>query len=84
MWEIWNDSRVCDVQQFLHNATVRSHCQLLYTFIIGANTNQDAPTELLEDSPSHPLTLPKMDAPTRDDVNQEDVTLLNIRYVYSP
>jgi hypothetical protein len=83
MWEIWKDSRVCNVHQFLHNATVRSNCQLLYTFVIGgANPNQDAPTELLEDTPSNPLTLSKMDAPTRDDVNQEDVTLLNIRSVY--
>jgi hypothetical protein len=81
MNEIWKDSRVCAVHQFVHNSTVRSQCQLLYTFVIGANPNPDAPMELLEDTPSHPLTLPKMDAPTRDDVNREDVTLLNIRSV---
>jgi hypothetical protein len=77
--EIWKDARVCTVHQFQHNATVRETCQLLYTFIIGGNTHENAPTELLEDTPDRPLTLPRMEDPTREDVNRDDVTLLNIK-----
>jgi hypothetical protein len=57
----------------------RKQCQLLYTFIIGAAKEEDAPTERLEDTPTNPLTLPQVENPMRSDVNNDDVTRLNIR-----
>lgn len=80
--DIWKDSRVCTVRDFVQNATVRDNCQLLYTFIIGGITDKDdstAPTERYADTLLHPLTIPKLENPTRDDVNRDDVTLLNIK-----
>ena len=79
--EIWKDSRTCSVHDFLlmEDEAKRQQCQLLYTFIIGGSPEEDAPTERLEDTPTSPLTLPQMEKPMRADVNDNDVTLLNIR-----
>jgi hypothetical protein len=79
--EIWKDSRTCTVHEFLHmeEQSSRKQCQLLYTFIIGAAKEEDAPTERLEDTPTNPLTLPQVENPMRSDVNNDDVTRLNIR-----
>jgi hypothetical protein len=77
--DVWKDPRTCSVHDFIHTESVRNDCQLLYTFIIGASPEPDAPTERVDSK--EPLTLPKIDNPTRDDVNDNDVTLLNIRCV---
>ncbi|KAL3910693.1 MAG: hypothetical protein SGILL_007594, partial [Bacillariaceae sp.] len=79
--EIWKDARTCSVHEFLlmENESQRQQCQLLYTFIIGGAQEEDAPTERLEDTLTNPLTLSQIEKPMRSDVNNDDVTLLNIR-----
>lgn len=72
MFEIWNDTRVCSLDQ------VAPECQVVYTFILGAG-NSSAPTQLVNDS--WPLLVDKPISTKHDDVNAPDTSLLNIRYV---
>jgi hypothetical protein len=78
----WKDPRTCTLAEYRRHPEIRDQCQLIYTFIIGGNVDADAPTELLENRPDlgRPLVLDQMANPSREDVNADDVTLLNIRY----
>lgn len=75
IFQIWNDTRVCSLNE-IHDA-----CQVIYTFIVGAGS-QDSPTQLVNDS--FPL-LVENTIPSKycSDLNSDDVSLLNIRYVFS-
>jgi len=70
MFDIWNDTRVCSLDQ------VTSDCQVVYTFILGAG-NSSAPTQLVNDS--WPLLVEKPIPTKHEDVNAPDTSLLNIR-----
>jgi hypothetical protein len=62
---------VCSLQQF--QKTRSSACELLYTFVLGAN--KDGPTETVND------TVPVLASRFRKGFTGDDVTHLNIRYV---
>ena len=72
VFEIWNDTRVCSLDQ------ISPECQVAYTFILGAG-NSSAPTQLVDDSV--PLLVEKPIPTKHEDVNYPDTSLLNIRYV---
>jgi hypothetical protein len=74
LFDIWNDTRLCALE------AVTDDCQVAYTFIIGAG-NESAPTQLVNDSSSWPLLVPKPMLSRHEDVNYPDTSLLNIRYV---
>jgi hypothetical protein len=74
LFDIWNDTRLCALE------AVTDDCQVAYTFIIGAG-NESAPTQLVNDSSSWPLLVPKPMPSRHEDVNYPDTSLLNIRYV---
>ncbi len=82
--EIWKDERVCTLSEFrsANDTSVRENCQLIYTFVAGANQDPEAPTERLEetDTSETPIELPGgYKDPMKIDANWSDVTHLNIR-----
>ena len=80
--EIWKDERVCTLDQFRASNDIQQRCELIYTFVVGANEDSDAPTERLEetDTPDTPIELAGgYKSPVKEDVNWPDVTHLNIR-----
>ena len=97
--QIWNDTRVCSLAELQRRPeTERKHCQLVYTFVIGAatataadkneiinnattTTTTTTTTQIVDASvPLYRSTPLKSKFP---DVNDDDVTLLNIKYVFS-
>jgi hypothetical protein len=81
LFQIWNDTRVCSLADFrTRSFTEREPCQLIYSFIIGANPDPNGPTELLEQNTKDlPIERPKPINTLHADVNDPDVTLLNIK-----
>jgi len=68
--------KVCSLPDFKNRTKLeRESCQLVYTFVVGGNTDPKGPTELLDDS--IPLTLPNPSE--QPDLSNPDVTFLNIR-----
>jgi hypothetical protein len=56
-----------------------SSCQIICTFVVGGGKNS-TPTRLLQEDPSHPLTLESVPIlPRFPDSNDKDVTILNIQ-----
>lgn len=83
LFRIWNDTRVCSLPELKQRSPHdRSSCQLVYTFVLGANTDANAPTEIVDNSTGFPLERPTPLPSRWGDVNDEDVTLLNIKYVF--
>lgn len=80
---IWKDPRTCTLAEYRRRPDIRDRCELIYTFIIGGSQNPEAPTERYENRPEVdlPIVLDRMANPSRDDINVDDVTILNIRYV---
>lgn len=80
--DIWKDRRVCTLNDFRYSddRSVRERCQLIYTFVIGANLTSNV-TERLEetDTVETPIELPELKDPLKTDANWPDVTHLNIR-----
>lgn len=103
--QIWNDTRVCSLAELQRRPeTERKHCQLVYTFVIGAATTSAATAaaaspatdknEIINNATTTTTstTTQIVDAsvplyrstPLKSkfsDVNDDDVTLLNIKYV---
>lgn len=80
LFQIWNDTRVCSLAELKQLPEWnRKQCQLVYTFVIGAATDPDSPTFIV--NASIPLYRQDPLPSTQPDVNQDDVTLLNIKYV---
>jgi len=74
--------KVCSLPDFKNRTKLeRESCQLVYTFVVGGNTDPKGPTELLDDS--IPLTLPNplenIKPGDQPDLSNPDVTFLNIR-----
>ena len=97
LFQIWNDTRVCSLAQLKAKSQQdQQRCQLVYTFVIGAastsSSNDDTAdpnmnknfttttTTLIVDS-SIPLYRSSPLSSKFSDVNEDDVTLLNIKYV---
>lgn len=93
---VWGrDERVCSLSDFLeqqHQSQAPppegphpSSCLLVYTFVVGAATDSEAPMELLEDHAfdfefERPLVLDQIDGRSaNDEIHRKDVTRLNIR-----
>ena len=76
LFKLWNDKRVCSLPDFKTMPLEdRYECEIIYTFVVGANP--DSPPELVDES--RPF---EVDRPYRGqckDLNEPDVTLLNIR-----
>jgi len=78
LMSIWNDTRVCTLFEFeAKSPEERESCQLIYTFIIGANRDPNGPTEIIDDSTQ--LLVKKPIETKHEDINWPDTTLLNIR-----
>jgi hypothetical protein len=76
LFELWDDPRVCSLPDFKHkNMQEREVCELIYTFVLGGN--QDATTELVDDS--RPMTATRPVPGKSPDLNDPDMTLLNIK-----
>ena len=77
LFRIWNDTRVCTLGELEQRPErERKHCQLVYTFVIGAG-DADSPTQIV--NASVPLYRTKKLESKFPDVNHDDVTLLNIK-----
>jgi hypothetical protein len=69
--------RICALADLREgNLSHPDECQLIYTFVIGANSNPHAPTELLDEGSDQtiPMTLDRSNEPTYE----RDVVYLNI------
>ena len=76
LFKLWNDKRVCSLPDFKSRPLDRRYeCQVIYTFVIGANP--DASPELVDDS--RPMEVDKPIRGKCSDLNEPDMTLLNIR-----
>jgi len=76
LFKLWNDPRVCSLPDFKAlPLNERYRCELIYTFVMGGNP--DAPPELVDDS--RPALATKPVKGKSSDLNDPDVTLLNIR-----
>ena len=79
---VWKDKRVCSLPTFQNKSVAEQDgCQIVYTFIVGANPDPDGPTEIVDES--FELLYDKSMPSRWDDINGGDVTRLNIRYVIS-
>ena len=85
LFQLWNDTRVCSLPELetMTTSQQQQRCQLVYTFVIGAG-------DLSDKTQPHPPPPMIVDNRTRlyrrtplqskfPDVNQDDVTRLNIR-----
>ena len=76
LFKLWDDERVCSLPEFKQKpASERYTCELIYTFVIGANP--DAPPELVDGS--RPFEVKRPIRGISNDLNEPDMTLLNIR-----
>ena len=76
LFKLWNDSRVCSLPDFKSMPLAERYtCELIYTFVIGANP--DASPELVDNS--RPFEVNRPITGTSRDLNDPDMTLLNIR-----
>jgi Galactosyltransferase len=76
LFQLWNDPRVCSLPEFKSKPlSERYVCELIYTFVIGANPK--ASPELVDNSRPFEVTRP-ITGVSRD-LNEPDMTLLNIR-----
>jgi hypothetical protein len=74
------DPRVCSLASFINRKNeVGGHiqCELIYTFVVGANN--DGPTELVDNSFPILVERPIKDEAITADLNNDDMTLLNIK-----
>ena len=74
--------KVCSLPDFENLSKLeRESCQLVYTFVVGGNTDPKGPTELLDDSIPLTLSNPSENINPGDqpDLSNPDVTFLNIR-----
>ena len=74
--------KVCSLANFKNRSKFeRESCELVYTFVVGGNTDPRGPTELVDDS--IPLTVPSPSENVKPgdqpDLSNPDVTFLNIR-----
>lgn len=76
LFELWNDERVCSLPEFKKKPVAERYvCELIYTFVIGANP--DASPELVDGS--RPMEVQRPVIGVSKDLNEPDMTLLNIR-----
>ncbi len=76
LFNLWNDPRVCSLPDFkTRPLSERYVCELIYTFVIGANPT--ASPELVDNS--RPFEVDRPITGTSRDLNEPDMTLLNIR-----
>jgi Galactosyltransferase len=76
LFQLWNDPRVCSLPDFKSMPlSERYVCELIYTFVLGANP--DASPELVDHS--RPFEVDRPISGTSRDLNEPDMTLLNIR-----
>jgi hypothetical protein len=89
LFTLWNDPRVCNLAEFqIRTTTQRASCEVIYTFVVGANVTASTPTEWIPQDetdngkrPSNPILLPST-VPynhSSPDLAKNDVTRLNIR-----
>jgi hypothetical protein len=76
LFKLWNDSRVCSLPEFKAKPIEeRYECEIIYTFVIGANPH--ASPELVDNS--RPMEVARPVTGVCPDLNEPDMTLLNIR-----
>jgi hypothetical protein len=67
--------RICSLQAYLERSVPAESCELIYTFVVGGDTDENAPTDLVDyHNQSRPLTM----LPPEED-REDDVTYLNIK-----
>ena len=84
LFKVWNDERTCSLDQFRESddTSLKQNCEVIFTFVAGANQDPNAPTERLRelDTPETPIEFPGgYKNPLKEDINFPDVTNLNIR-----
>jgi Galactosyltransferase len=76
LFRLWNDPRVCSLPEFKTKPlSERYVCELIYTFVVGANPK--ASPELVDNS--RPFEVNRPITGVSRDLNEPDMTLLNIR-----
>jgi hypothetical protein len=76
LFELWDDPRVCSLPDFKQKSVEeRDVCELIYTFVVGGN--QETTPELVDDS--RPMTATRPVSGKSPDLNDPDMTLLNIK-----
>lgn len=78
LFSIWNDRRTCSLPEYRSgDEDLKEACQVIYTFVVGAGDKATAPTEIVDDSVD--LLVDRIENPYREDINDADVTRLNIK-----
>jgi hypothetical protein len=76
LFELWDDPRVCSLPDFKQKSMEeREVCELIYTFVVGGN--EETTPELVDDS--RPMTATRPIPGKSPDLNDPDMTLLNIK-----
>jgi len=76
LFKLWDDERVCSLPEFKQKPpNERYTCEFIYTFVIGANP--EASPELVDGS--RPMEVQRPIKGISNDLNEPDMTLLNIR-----
>jgi hypothetical protein len=84
LFQIWNDTRVCSLAELQQKPEwQRKDCQLVYTFVIGAADDGDDNNITQIVNSTIPLYRSTPLSSKFPDVNEGDITLLNIKYVYA-
>jgi hypothetical protein len=72
--------KVCRLTEFRNGTkSFKDRCELIYTFVLGANVDPEGPTEIVDDS--YPVVAPFENLRPQHslDFNESDMTFLNIR-----
>ena len=78
LFSIWDDRRTCSLPEYRSgDEDLKEACQVIYTFVVGAGDKATAPTEIVDDSVD--LLVDRIENPYREDINDADVTRLNIK-----
>jgi hypothetical protein len=73
--------KVCSLVDFVADEQVQNGpCELIYTFVLGGNTDDNGPTQIVSNTSSFPiLASDKPKSYHSNDFHEDDITFLNIK-----
>jgi hypothetical protein len=73
--------KVCSLVDFMADEQVHAGpCELIYTFVLGGNTDKHAPTQIVSNTSTIPILVPvKPKSVNSNDFHEDDITFLNIK-----
>jgi hypothetical protein len=73
--------KVCSLVDFIADEKVQTGpCELIYTFVLGGNVDENAPTQIVSNSSTIPILAPKKPKSVHsNDFHEDDIIFLNIK-----